>query len=76
LARSTYQEITMPTLAQLIAAHEAAQPATTRVVLTPRSEVAVQILCLERALAELCPSDRAYVVGRLRALLADVTATA
>ncbi len=40
-----------------------------RAVLTPRGTVAVQIIRLERALAELSPADRAWCLGMLRELV-------
>ena len=61
------------TLAELIDRHHAAQP--DRAVLTPRGRAVTQLVCLERNLRELARTDRAYVVRRLRDLLADVDAT-
>jgi hypothetical protein len=71
------------TLQEIIARYHAAQPAPTAdepipytlAVMTPRGVACVQVVRLEQALADLDRADRAYVVGRLRALLDDLTAT-
>ena len=65
------------TLAELIERHHAATPEPPdRAILTPRGQAVVQVVCLERSLRELSRVDRAYIVRRLRDLLAaDVAAT-
>ena len=66
----------MPTLAQLIAAHEARQPApiAARVTeLTPRGHATVAIHRLARQLRALEDrGDRAYCTGLLEHMLDDV----
>ena len=59
------------TLAELIERHHAAtaEPPD-RAVLTPRGQAVTQVVCLERSLRELSRADRAYIVRRLRDLLA------
>ena len=64
----------MPTLQALIAAHEARQPVESRPILTPRGLACARVVRLEQTLADLDRADRAYVMGRLRDLLADLDA--
>ena len=70
------------TLQELIDRHHAAMPALNAdepipywpAVMTPRGHAAAGIVRLGYELRELDRADRAYVVGRLRALLDDLTA--
>ena len=64
----------MPDLAQLIAAHEAAQPvpiSARMTVLTPRGSALVAIERLRRQLATLEPADLEIVDPALMSLIVD-----
>ena len=66
----------MPTLAAIIAAHEAAQPTPVGTVLTDRGHTALAIIRLDEQLAALESADRACCLELLRMILdgADVSA--
>jgi hypothetical protein len=64
----------VPTLVDLIAAHEAARPRPVNrptSILTPRGDATVAVYRLTRALAQLDPADREYVLDLVRGLVAD-----
>jgi hypothetical protein len=69
----------VPTLVDLIAAHEAARPRPINrptSILTPCGDATVAVYRLGQQLAALEPDDRDYVLDLVRGLVADIESLA